>query len=55
MDQAGRQAHEELARLRAKATPEQVQSMDLLIEWLKAWYRAAGYRRLCRPLVYGKK
>jgi len=55
MDEAGQQAHEELARLRREATPEQCEGVDLLIEWLKSWFRTAGYKRLCRPLVYTKQ
>jgi len=54
MDEAGRKAHEELGRLRANMTAEQVEGAQILIDWLKANYRAAGYKRLCRPLVYTK-
>lgn len=55
MDEAGQRAHEELANIRIKATSEQCEGMDLLINWLRAHYRTAGYKRLCRPLVYKKK
>jgi len=55
MDEAGRVAHEELTNLRAQMTPEQAEGAQTLIDWLKANFRAAGYKRLCRPLVYNKK
>jgi len=55
MDEAGRVAHAELAALRAKMTPEEAEGAQTLIDWLKANFRAAGYKRLCRPLVYNKK
>jgi len=52
MDEAGRNAHAELAQLRAKMTPEQEQGVQAVIDWLKKHFREAGYKRLCQPLVY---
>lgn len=52
MDEAGRVAHAELAALRAKMSTEQEQGVQAVIDWLKRHFREAGYKRLCRPLVY---
>ena len=51
MDEAGQQAHAELAKIRAGLTPEQETGVRVIIGWLQRNYRTAGYKRLCRPLV----
>ncbi len=51
MDEAGRNAHAELAALRQAMTPEQEQGVQAIIDWFKKHFGEAGYKRLCRPLI----
>ncbi|HUT15459.1 MAG TPA: hypothetical protein VMY98_04360 [Anaerolineae bacterium] len=51
MDEAGRKAHERLNEMLAAMTEEQRTGAESVFSWLTAWYRTAGYQRLCRPLV----
>ncbi len=55
MDEAADRAFEELMGLRRNATEEQNQGMDTLVQWLARWFRTAGYKRLCRPLITSKR
>lgn len=55
MDAAAKLAHEELAEMRADATLECREGLDLMVDWLKRHFRTADYKRLCRPLVHNSK
>ena len=54
MDAAGAQALADLDKLISDMTPEEVAGAKKLVGWVKTNYKSAGYKRLCRPLVYGK-
>ena len=51
MDEAARKAHERLTEMLAAMTEEQRAGAESVFSWLTAWYREAGYKRLCRPIV----
>ena len=51
MDAAGREAHERLKEKLDAMTDEQRAGAESIFSWLTAWYRDAGYKRLCQPIV----
>jgi len=51
MDEAGREAHEKLKEKLEAMTDEQRAGAESIFSWLTAWYKEAGYKRLCRPIV----
>ncbi|HUT15489.1 MAG TPA: hypothetical protein VMY98_04515 [Anaerolineae bacterium] len=51
MDAAATRAHERLNEGLAAMTEEERKGAEFVFSWLTAWYRTAGYKRLCRPIV----
>jgi len=52
MDEARDDAVSEFRRLLANLEPAEREGARLVAEWLAAWYRLAGYKRLCRFLIF---
>jgi len=52
MDEARDAAVSEFRRLLAELAPVQRDGAQLVVGWLAAWYRQAGYKRLCRFLIF---